>query len=57
MSWNEYWKEILSLVEQDNICIQQIDEDRMDLIKSKFKSLWKKGIDCFDAYEQLVEMF
>jgi len=57
MTWSMYWNQIVELAEQDSIVISDIDKDRIKEIKDKFKSLWKKGIEVFDAYERLVEMF
>ena len=57
MTWSAYWNQVVELAEQDSIVISDIDKDRIKEIKDKFKSLWKKGIEVFDAYERLVEMF
>lgn len=57
MSWSEYWKEILSLAEQDGVVVKHIDDERLEVIKEKFKKLWKKEVDCFEAYERLLDLF
>ena len=57
MSWSEYWKEILSLAEQDGVVVKYIDDERLEVVKEKFKKLWKKEVDAYEAYERLLELF
>lgn len=57
MSWSEYWKEILSLAEQDGVVVKYIDDERLEFVKEKFKKLWKKEIEAYDAYERLIDLF
>lgn len=57
MSWSEYWKEILSLVEQDGVVVKHIDDERLEVVKEKFKKLWKKEVEAYEAYERLIELF
>ena len=57
MSWSEYWKEILSLAEQDGVVIKYIDDERLEVIKEKFKKLWKKEVEAYEAYERLLDLF
>ena len=57
MSWSEYWKEILSLAEQDGVVVKYIDDERLEVVKEKFKKLWKKEIDAYEAYERLLDLF
>ena len=57
MSWSEYWKEILSLAEQDGIVVKYIDDERIEVVKEKFKKLWKKEVEAFEAYERLLDLF
>ena len=57
MSWSEYWKEILSLAEQDGVVVKYIDDERLEVIKEKFKKLWKKEVEAYEAYERLIELF
>lgn len=57
MSWSEYWKEILSLAEQDGVVVKNIDDERLEVVKEKFKKLWKKEIEAYDAYERLLDLF
>ena len=57
MSWSKYWKEILSLAEQDGVVVKYIDDERLEVVKEKFKKLWKKEIDAYEAYERLIELF
>ena len=57
MSWSEYWKEILSLAEQDGVVVKYIDDDRLEVVKEKFKKLWKKEIEAYEAYERLIDLF
>lgn len=57
MSWSEYWKEILSLVEQDGVVVKYIDDERLEVVKEKFKKLWKKEVEAYEAYERLLDLF
>lgn len=57
MSWSEYWKEILSLAEQDGVVVKHIDDERLEIVKEKFKKLWKKEVDAYEAYERLLDLF
>ena len=57
MSWSEYWKEILSLAEQDGVVVKYIDDERLEVVKEKFKKLWKKEVETYEAYERLIELF
>lgn len=57
MSWSEYWNEILSLSEQDGVVVKYIDDERLEFVKEKFKKLWKKEIEAYDAYERLLDLF
>ena len=57
MSWSEYWKEILSLAEQDGVVVKYIDDERLGVVKEKFKKLWKKEVEAYEAYERLIELF
>ena len=57
MSWSKYWKEILSLAEQDGVVVKYIDDERLEVVKEKFKKLWKKEVDAYDAYERLIDLF
>ena len=57
MSWSEYWKEILSLAEQDGVDVKHIDDERLEVVKEKFKKLWKKEVDAYEAYERLLDLF
>lgn len=57
MSWSEYWKEILSLAEQDGVVVKYIDDERLEFVKEKFKKLWKKEVEAFEAYERLLDLF
>lgn len=57
MSWSEYWKEILSLAEQDGVVVKYIDDERLEVVKEKFKKLWKKEVEPYEAYERLIELF
>lgn len=57
MSWSEYWKEILSLAEQDGVVVKYIDDERLEVVKEKFKKLWKKEVEAYEAYERLLELF
>ena len=57
MSWSEYWKEILSLAEQDGVVVKHIDDERLEVVKEKFKKLWKKEIEAYHAYERLLDLF
>lgn len=57
MSWSEYWKEILSLAEQDGVVIKYIDDERLEVVKEKFKKLWKKEVEAYEAYERLIDLF
>ena len=57
MSWSEYWKEILSLAEQDGVVVKYIDDERLEVIKEKFKKLWKKEVEAYEAYERLLDLF
>lgn len=57
MSWSEYWKEILSLAEQDGVVVKYIDDERLEVVKEKFKKLWKKEVDAYEAYERLIDLF
>ena len=57
MSWSEYWKEILSLAEQDGVVVKYIDDERLEVVKEKFKKLWKKELEAYEAYERLIELF
>lgn len=57
MSWSEYWKEILSLAEQDGVVIKYIDDERLEVVKEKFKKLWKKEVEAYEAYERLLDLF
>ena len=57
MSWSEYWKEILSLAEQDGVVVKHIDDERLEVVIEKFKKLWKKEVDAYDAYERLLDLF
>lgn len=57
MSWSEYWKEILSLAEQDGVVVKYIDDERLEVVKEKFKKLWKKEVEAYEAYERLIELF
>ncbi len=57
MSWSEYWKEILSLAERDGVVVKHIDDERLEVVKEKFKKLWKKEVDAYEAYERLLDLF
>ena len=57
MSWSEYWKEILSLAEQDGVVVRYIDDERLEVVKEKFKKLWKKEVETYEAYERLLDLF
>lgn len=57
MSWSEYWKEILSLAEQDGVVVKYIDDERLEVVKEKFKKLWKKEVEAYEAYERLLDLF
>lgn len=57
MSWSEYWKEILSLAEQDGVVVKYIDDERLEVVKEKFKKLWKKEVEAYEAYERLMDLF
>lgn len=57
MSWSEYWKEILSLAEQDGVVVKYIDDERLEVVKDKFKKLWKKEVESYEAYERLLDLF
>lgn len=57
MSWSEYWKEIISLAEQDGVVVKYIDDERLEVVKEKFKKLWKKEVEAYEAYERLIELF
>ena len=57
MSWSEYWKEILSLAEQDGVVVKYIDDERLEVVKEKFKKLWKKEVEAYEAYERLIDLF
>lgn len=57
MSWSEYWKEILSLAEQDGVVVKHIDDEHLETVKEKFKKLWRKELEAYDAYERLLELF
>ena len=57
MAWSEYWKEILSLAEQDGVVVKYIDDERLEVVKEKFKKLWKKEVDAYEAYERLLDLF
>ena len=57
MSWSEYWKEILSLAEQDGVVVKYIDDERLEVVKEKFKKLWKKDVEAYEAYERLLDLF
>ena len=57
MSWSEYWKEILSLAEQDGFVVKYIDDERLEVVKEKFKKLWKKEVEAYEAYERLLDLF
>ena len=57
MSWSEYWKEILSLAEQDGVVVKHINDERLEVVKEKFKKLWKKEVDAYESYERLLELF
>ena len=57
MSLSKYWKEILSLAEQDGVVVKYIDDERLEVVKEKFKKLWKKEVDAYDAYERLIDLF
>lgn len=57
LTFSKYWLEILEHFESEGGCIEDVSSERLEFIKNKAKSLYKKDVDVYDAFERVVELF